>query len=69
MALAESDDAQAPNVKTLLIEAFANAKLKAEVEVYKAKHGWCPPDSSVYDEKEAERAWARTLALFKTALA
>ena len=69
MALAESDDAQAPNVKTLLIEAFANAKLKAEVEVYKAKHGWCPPDSSVYDEKEAERAWARTLAFFKTALA
>ena len=69
MALAESDDAQAPNVKTLLIEAFANAKLKAEVEVYKAKHGWCPPDSSVYDEKEAERAWVRTLALFKTALA
>lgn len=68
MALAESDDAQAPNVKTLLIEAFASAKLKAEVDVYKARHGWCPPDSSVYDEKEAERAWARTLALFKSAL-
>ncbi len=69
MALAESDDQQAPNVKTLLGEAFSQAKLKAEVEVYKAKHGWCPPDSMVYDEKEAERAWARMLALYKTALA
>jgi len=69
MALAESDDAQAPNVKTLLADAFKSAKLNAEVEVYKARHGWCPPDSTVYDEKEAERAWARMLALFKTALA
>jgi carboxymethylenebutenolidase len=69
MALAESDDEQAPNVKTMLSDAFKSAKVKAEVEVYKAKHGWCPPDSNVYDEKEAERAWARLLALFKTSLA
>ena len=69
MALAESDDMQDPTVKTKLREAFDSAKVKAEIEVYKAKHGWCPPDSAVYDEKEAERAWARLLALFKTALA
>lgn len=69
MALAENDDQQAPNVKTLLSDAFKAANLKAEVEVYKARHGWCPPDGMVYDEKEAERAWARMLALFKTALA
>lgn len=69
MALAESDDVQAPNVKTLLSDAFKSAKLNAEVEVYKARHGWCPPDSAVYDAAEAERAWARMLALFKTALA
>ena len=69
MALAESDDMQDPTVKTKLGDAFAAAKVKAEVEVYKAKHGWCPPDSAVYDEKEAERAWARMMALFKTALA
>ena len=68
MALAESDDMQDPTVKTKLREAFDAAKVKAEIEVYKAKHGWCPPDSAVYDEKEAERAWARLLALFKTAL-
>lgn len=69
MALAESDDVQAPNVKTLLADAFKSAKLSAEVEVYKARHGWCPPDSAVYDAKEAERAWARMLALFKASLA
>jgi carboxymethylenebutenolidase len=69
MALAETDDAQDPKVKTMLSAAFASAKLKVEVEVYKAKHGWCPPDSMVYDEKESERAWVRLLALFKAGLA
>jgi carboxymethylenebutenolidase len=70
MALAESDDMQAPTVKTLLSDAFRQAKLKAEVEVYTGtKHGWCPPDGTVYDEKQAEHAWARLLATFKTGLA
>ena len=32
-------------------------------------HGWCPPDSQVYNEAQAERAWSRLLALFETALA
>ena len=49
---------------------FAKAKLPAEIEVYAgAAHGWCPPDSAVYNEKQAERAWARLLVLFKEALA
>ena len=34
----------------------------AEIEVYAAQHGWCVTDSPVYDEAEAERAWARLLA-------
>ena len=33
-----------------------------------AAHGWCPPDSKVYNEAQAEKAWSRMLALFKTAL-
>jgi carboxymethylenebutenolidase len=70
IAIAESDDAQRPAEKGTLREAFDKAKLKAEIEVYAGtKHGWCPPDSMVYDEKQAEHAWARMLALFKTALA
>jgi carboxymethylenebutenolidase len=70
IAIAESDDTQDLAAKTKLREAFDKAKLKAEIEVYAGtKHGWCPPDSMVYDEKQAEHAWARLLALFKTALA
>ena len=46
------------------VKAFADAKLTAEVEVYKAQHGWCPPDSRVYTEPLAEKAWTRLLALY-----
>lgn len=70
VAIAENDDARAPEDKTILAEAFAAAGLSAEIEVYEGtKHGWCPPDSAVYDEAQADRAWERTLALFGTALA
>lgn len=69
-AVAENDDQREPETKNVLREAFAAAKLPAEIEVYAgAAHGWCPPDSAVYNEKQAERAWSRLLALFKGALA
>jgi carboxymethylenebutenolidase len=69
-AIADNDDQRQPEAKTVLQAAFAKAHLKAEIEVYKgAQHGWCPPDSAVYNEASAERAWGRMLALFKTALA
>jgi carboxymethylenebutenolidase len=68
--IAENDDARAPTDKTVLKEAFANAKLPAEIEVYSgAAHGWCPPDSQVYNEPQAEKAWSRLLALYGKALA
>jgi carboxymethylenebutenolidase len=69
-AVAANDDATDPKAKDVLRETFAKAKLPAEIEVYAgAQHGWCPPDSQVYNEAQAEKAWARMLALFKTALA
>ena len=69
-AIAENDDEKDPEAKTVLREAFAAAGLPAEIEVYAGTlHGWCPPDSAVYDEAQAERAWSRLLALFETALA
>ncbi|HUU34645.1 MAG TPA: dienelactone hydrolase family protein [Vicinamibacterales bacterium] len=68
-AVAENDDQRDPAAKNVLKETFAKANLPAEIEVYAAAHGWCPPDSAVYNEKLAERAWARLLVLFKTALA
>src|SRR5262245_28591752 len=70
VAIAANDDQRAPNDKTTLRDTFAKAKLAAEVEVYDgAAHGWCPPDSGVYNEPQAEKAWSRLLALYGKALA
>ena len=68
-AIAENDDENQPEAKDVLREAFSEAGLPAEIEVYEALHGWCPPDAPVYDEALAERAWSRMLALFERALA
>ena len=70
IAIAENDDERNPTSKDILREAFAAANRPAEIEVYEGtKHGWCPPDSAVYDETMANKAWDRTLALFDKALA
>ena len=69
IAIAANDDARSPNEKNVLKETFAAAKLPAEIEVYEgAAHGWCPPDSGVYNEPQAEKAWSRLLALYGKAL-
>lgn len=68
--IAENDDQRAPNEKNVLKETFAKVNLPAEIEVYSgAAHGWCPPDSQVYNQPQAEKAWARLLALYGKALA
>jgi carboxymethylenebutenolidase len=70
IAIAENDDQRSPNDKTVLKETFAKASLPAEIEVYAgAAHGWCPPDSRVYNEPQAEKAWGRLLVLYGKALA
>lgn len=70
IAIAANDDMRAPNEKNVLKETFAKVTLPAEIEVYTgAAHGWCPPDSGVYNEPQAERAWSRLLALYGKALA
>jgi carboxymethylenebutenolidase len=70
IAIAENDDQKQPDAKNVLRDAFAKAKLPAEIEVYKGTmHGWCPPDSQVYNQEQAEKAWDRLLVLFKSALA
>jgi carboxymethylenebutenolidase len=68
-AVAENDDQRDPDSKNVLKETFANANLPAEIEVYPAAHGWCVPDSEVYNEAQAEKAWSRMLAIFGKALA
>ena len=70
ICIAESDDKRSPNDKDALKETFAKAKLPAEIEVYTGTaHGWCPPDSHVYNEPQAEKAWSRLLVLYGKALA
>jgi len=70
IAIAANDDMQRPDEKNVLKETFAKANLPAEIEVYAgAAHGWCPPDSGVYNEPQAEKAWSRLIALYSKALA
>ncbi|MCU0760529.1 MAG: dienelactone hydrolase family protein [Steroidobacteraceae bacterium] len=70
IAIAANDDEKEPNAKVVLRQAFDAAKVPAEIEVYAGtKHGWCPPDAAVYDEAQAEKAWARLLATLKAGIA
>jgi len=75
-AIASNDDARQPDAKDKLREAFASAKVPAEIEVYPgALHGWCVPDmpaqngKPIYNKADAERAWGKLVALYRTALA
>jgi len=75
-AIASNDDARQPDAKDKLREAFAAAKVPAEIEVYAgALHGWCVPDmplqngNPIYSKPDAERAWTKLVALYKAALA
>ena len=75
VGIASNDDAQQPDGKTKLREAFDAAKVTAEIEVYGGQHGWCVPDmpatagKPIYDKPDAEKAWAKLSALYKAALA
>jgi carboxymethylenebutenolidase len=73
--IATNDDMQQPDAKVKLKEAFDAAKNPADIEVYSmALHGWCVPDmpagaqGPIYKKDDAERAWAKLTALYKSAL-
>jgi len=72
--VAANDDKAQPDAKDKLREAFAAAKVPAEIEVYGSLHGWCvkdmpKADPPIYNEADAEKAWKKLVALYKTALA
>ena len=71
IAIAANDDMRSPKDKDVMKETFAKASLPAEIEVYTgAAHGsWLPPDTTVYNEPQAEKAWSRLLVLYGKALA
>jgi carboxymethylenebutenolidase len=73
--IATNDDMREPDAKVKLKEAFDAAKNPADIEVYSmAQHGWCVPDmpaaadGPIYKKDDAERAWAKLMALYKSAL-
>jgi carboxymethylenebutenolidase len=74
--VAANDDAQQPDAKTKLKEAFEAVKNPAEIEVYsQSQHGWCISDmpkqaggQPIYNKADADRAWTKLLALYKAAL-
>jgi carboxymethylenebutenolidase len=66
---AQNDDSQQPQMKEDLKAAFVAARKPATVEVYAANHGWCVKGGAVYNEAEAERAWAALTRLYQTQLA
>jgi carboxymethylenebutenolidase len=69
--IAINDDKGQPDAKTTLKTTFDAAKVPVEVEVYDmAQHGWCVPDmpNNLYSKVDAERAWAKLLALYKAGL-
>jgi carboxymethylenebutenolidase len=76
-AVAANDDVQQPDAKTKLKASFEAARVPVEVEVYShAQHGWCVSDmpkqangQPIYSPPDADRAWAKLLALYKAALA
>jgi carboxymethylenebutenolidase len=73
--IASNDDMRQPDAKDKLKESFAAAKVPAEIEVYSSKHGWCVSDmphdaqGPIYNMTDAEKAWSKLVALYKTALA
>jgi carboxymethylenebutenolidase len=64
VAIAANDDQRNPKEKDVLKETFSKSGNAAEIEVYSGAHGWCPPDSTVYNMADAEKAWTRLLALY-----
>jgi len=69
ICIASNDDMTRPNDKVEMKETFEKAKLPAEIEVYAgALHGWCPFDTPIYNEPQAEKAWSRLLVHYEKAL-
>ena len=73
--IASNDDMRQPDAKDKLKAAFASAGNPAEIEVYKDRlHGWTVPDMpmqtpAIYHMNDAEKAWKKLFALYKTSIA
>lgn len=68
IAIAQDDDAAAPDDKIELAKAAGLAARPAKIDVYEGDHGWTVPDSPAYAVEAAEKAYADLLALYSGSL-
>ncbi len=68
IAVAQDDDAKAPQDKVTFADAAKAAGLAATVTVYAGDHGWMVSDSPAYDAEAAAKGEADLLALYGAAL-
>ncbi len=70
--VAANDDMRQPDAKDKLKEAFAAAKVPAEIEVYtNSQHGWCVRDmpGGIFNQADSDKAFGKLVALYKAGLA
>ncbi len=69
IAIAADDDAKEPGARPALEQAFAQAGLTAQVEVFAGtNHGWCVPDAPSHNLNAAEQAWEKLVTLYRRTL-
>ena len=66
IAVAQDDDAKAPQDKVTFADAAKAAGVNATVTVYAGDHGWMVPDSPAYNPAAAAKGEADLLALYNT---
>ncbi|MEL6530717.1 MAG: dienelactone hydrolase family protein [Pseudomonadota bacterium] len=67
-AVAQDDDAEAPEEKTAFAQAAEAAGRSITTKVYEGDHGWTVPDSPAYAKPAAELAYDDLLELYSNAL-
>lgn len=68
IAVAQDDDAEAPQDKVTFADAAEAAGVTANVTVYAGDHGWMVSDSPAYNAEAAAKGEADLLALYGAAL-
>jgi carboxymethylenebutenolidase len=69
LGFAIEDRTMPPEAVEKLKAALDAAGVRYDSETYAgARHGWCVKDHTVYNEPQAERAWANMISLFRRAL-
>jgi len=66
--VADNDRSCTAESQAVLKQALDQAKVRYQLEVYPAQHGFAVDDAAVYDKQAAEQHWDRLLALFKETL-